>query len=300
MSRKTLVVLLGPTGVGKTELSLEMAEHMGSPILNCDSRQLYRDLRIGTAAPTPEQQQRVHHYFVGMLAINEYYSAARYEEQAMALLEQLFHNHDKVLLAGGAMLYIDAVCKGIDDIPTVSEQVRAQVKQELQEQGLAVLLSELKQRDPEYAAMVDPQNTRRVVHALEICRQTGRTYSSFRTHQSKERPFHILKIGLNRPRTELFERINRRVDQMMSDGMLDEARRLLPMRHENSLNTVGYKELFKAIDGDWPLDMAVERIKKNTRVYAKKQLTWFQKDTDIHWFHPDDKNAILKLIDEQP
>ncbi len=300
MSRKTLVVLLGPTGVGKTELSLEMAEHMGSPILNCDSRQFYRDLRIGTAAPTPEQQQRVHHYFVGMLAINEYYSAARYEEQAMALLEQLFHNHDKVLLAGGAMLYIDAVCKGIDDIPTVSEQVRAQVKQELQEQGLAVLLSELKQRDPEYAAMVDPQNTRRVVHALEICRQTGRTYSSFRTHQSKERPFHILKIGLNRPRTELFERINRRVDQMMSVGMLDEARRLLPMRHENSLNTVGYKELFKAIDGDWPLDMAVERMKKNTRVYAKKQLTWFQKDTDIHWFHPDDKNAILKLIDEQP
>ncbi len=300
MSRKTLVVLLGPTGVGKTELSLEMAEHMGSPILNCDSRQLYRDLRIGTAAPTPEQQQRVHHYFVGMLEINEYYSAARYEEQAMALLEQLFQTHDKVLLAGGAMLYIDAVCKGIDDIPTVSEQVRAQVKQELHEKGLAVLLSELKQRDPEYAAMVDPQNTRRVVHALEICRQTGRTYSSFRTHQSKERPFHILKIGLNRPRTELFERINRRVDQMMSDGMLDEARRLLPMRHENSLNTVGYKELFKAIDGDWPLDMAVERIKKNTRVYAKKQLTWFQKDTDIHWFHPDDKNAILKLIDEQP
>ncbi len=300
MSRKTLVVLLGPTGVGKTELSLEMAEHMGSPILNCDSRQFYRDLRIGTAAPTPEQQQRVHHYFVGMLAINEYYSAARYEEQAMALLEQLFHNHDKVLLAGGAMLYIDAVCKGIDDIPTVSEQVRAQVKQELHEKGLAVLLSELKQRDPEYAAMVDPQNTRRVVHALEICRQTGRTYSSFRTHQSKERPFHILKIGLNRPRTELFERINRRVDQMMSVGMLDEARRLLPMRHENSLNTVGYKELFKAIDGDWPLDMAVERMKKNTRVYAKKQLTWFQKDTDIHWFHPDDKNAILKLIDEQP
>ncbi len=300
MSQGTLVVLLGPTGVGKTELSLELAEHMGCPILNCDSRQLYRGLSIGTAAPTPEQQQRVRHYFVGTLELDEYYSAARYEAQALELLTELFRTHDKVLMSGGAMLYIDAVCKGIDDIPTVNEPTRAEVKKELQERGLTALFNELQQRDPEYAAQVDRQNTRRVVHALEICRQTGRTYTSFRTRETKPRPFRILKIGLNRPRAELFERINRRVDHMMEDGLIQETERLLPMRHQNALNTVGYKEMFKVLDGEWPLDMAVERLKKNTRVYAKKQLTWFQKDTDIHWFHPNDKEAIFKLIGEQP
>lgn len=294
----TLIVLLGPTGVGKTELSLEMAGRYGSPILNCDSRQLFRGLSIGTAAPTARQLERVQHYFVGTLDIHDYYSAARYEAECLQLLSTLFQSHNRLILSGGAMLYIDAVCRGIDDIPTIDEATREQVKKDLAERGLEALFAELQQLDPEYAAIVDRQNTRRVVHALELCRMTGKTYTSFRTNERKQRPFHILKIGLNRPREELFARINSRVDQMMADGLLEEARAMLPFREANALNTVGYKEMFKVIDGEWPLDMAVERMKKNTRVYAKKQLTWFAKDPDIHWFHPDDKEKIFNFIDQ--
>lgn len=294
----TLIVLLGPTGVGKTELSLEMAGRYGSPILNCDSRQLFRGLSIGTAAPTARQLERVQHYFVGTLDIHDYYSAARYEAECLQLLSTLFQSHNRLILSGGAMLYIDAVCRGIDDIPTIDEATREQVKKDLAERGLEALFAELQQLDPEYAAIVDRQNTRRVVHALELCRMTGKTYTSFRTNERKQRPFHILKIGLNRPREELFARINSRVDQMMADGLLEEARAMLPFRDANALNTVGYKEMFKVIDGEWPLDMAVERMKKNTRVYAKKQLTWFAKDPDIHWFHPDDKEKIFNFIDQ--
>ena len=294
----TLIVLLGPTGVGKTELSLEMAGRYGSPILNCDSRQLFRGLSIGTAAPTARQLERVQHYFVGTLDIHDYYSAARYEAECLQLLSTLFQSHNRLILSGGAMLYIDAVCRGIDDIPTIDEATREQVKKDLAERGLEALFAELQQLDPEYAAIVDRQNTRRVVHALELCRMTGKTYTSFRTNERKQRPFHILKIGLNRPREELFARINSRVDQMMAAGLLEEARAMLPFREANALNTVGYKEMFKVIDGEWPLDMAVERMKKNTRVYAKKQLTWFAKDPDIHWFHPDDKEKIFNFIDQ--
>lgn len=294
----TLIVLLGPTGVGKTELSLEMAERYSGPILNCDSRQLFRGLTIGTAAPTARQLERVRHYFVGTLDIHDYYSAARYEAECLHLLSSLFLSHSRLILSGGAMLYIDAVCQGIDDIPTIDEQTRLQVKQDLAERGLESLFMELQQLDPDYAAIVDRCNTRRVVHALELCRMTGKTYTSFRTHERKQRPFRILKIGLNRPREELFARINSRVDQMMADGLLEEARTMLPFRDANALNTVGYKEMFKVLDGEWPLDMAVERMKKNTRVYAKKQLTWFAKDPDIHWFHPQDKEEIFKFIDQ--
>lgn len=294
---KMLVVLMGPTAVGKTDLSLQLAEHLACPILNCDSRQIYRDLRIGTAAPTQQQLSRVKHYFVGTLALEEYYSAARYESDALQLSEKLFQTHDTLLMSGGSMLYIDAVCKGIDDIPTIDDRTRLLVKQRLEQEGLENLFQQLRQLDPEYANVVDRQNTRRVVHALEICLMTGKTYTSFRTNKRKERPFNILKIGLTRPREQLFERISLRVDDMMREGLLEEARQLLPYRHLNALNTVGYKEMFQVLDGVWESAMAVERLKKNTRVYAKKQMTWFQKDPEIHWFHPDERNQIRELID---
>ena len=280
---KTLIVLLGPTAVGKTDYALNLAEQMGSPIINADSRQLYRDLPIGTAAPTAAQQARVRHYFVGTLGITDYYSAARYEADVLQLLEELFQTHDRLLLSGGSMMYIDGVCNGIDDIPTIHEETRSLLRQRLAEEGLPRLAAELKLLDPEYYATVDLKNTKRIVHALEVCYQTGRTFTSFRTSTRKQRSFDIQKIGLRRQRADLFDRINRRVDQMMADGFLDEARRLLPFRNENALNTVGYKELFQVLDGTWDLPFAVERIKKNTRVYAKKQMTWFAHDPEINW-----------------
>ena len=282
-SDNELIVVLGPTAVGKTETALSMAERWGCPIINCDSRQIYKDMKIGTAAPTEEEMARVKHYMVGILALDEYYSAARYEEDVLRLLEQLFRDHRRVILSGGSMMYIDAVCNGIDDIPTVDGEVRETLKARLQSEGLDPLLAELKLLDPEHYARVDRKNTRRVVHALEICYTSGRPYSDFLKAHRKERPFRISKLGLRREREDLFGRINRRVDLMMEQGLMDEARKLYPYRHLNSLNTVGYKELFRVIDGEWPLDMAVERIKKNTRVYAKKQMTWFNKDTEIVW-----------------
>lgn len=281
---KTLLVLLGPTAVGKTELALNLAEAISSPIINADSRQLYRDLPLGTAAPTAAQQARVRHYFVGTLGITDYYSAARYEADVLALCEELFRTHDVLLLSGGSMMYIDAVCRGIDDIPTVETEVRQQLRERYNAEGLQPLLAELRLLDPEYYAQADLRNTRRILHALEICYQTGRTFTSFRTATPKPRPFRIVKVGLRRQREDLFLRINSRVDQMLADGFLEEARRLLPYREENALNTVGYKELFQVLDGNWELTFAAERIKKNTRVYAKKQMTWFAHDPDIHWF----------------
>ena len=291
---KTLFVLLGPTAVGKTELALQLAERIGSPILNADSRQIYRGLTIGTAAPTPEQLARVHHEFVGILDVTEYYSAARYEADVLRLTDQLFQTHDSLLLSGGSMMYIDAVCRGIDDIPTITSETREHLRQRLQTEGLDTLKAELRLLDPEYYAQADLKNTKRIVHALEVCYQTGRTFTSFRTATHKERPFRIVKLGLRRERADLFDRINRRVDQMIADGLLDEARRMLPYRHENALNTVGYKEMFQVLDGTWDLPFATERLKKNTRVYAKKQMTWFTKDTDIQWFHPDDTVSLFQ------
>ena len=295
---KTLVVLLGPTAVGKTDLALQLAEHLRCPIINADSRQLYKDLKIGTAAPTEQQLQRVQHYFVGTLDIDDYYSAARYEAEVMSLTEELFRSHATLLLTGGSMLYIDAVCRGIDDIPTIHEETRTLLRERLDKEGLDTLAQELRLLDPEYYATVDLKNTKRIVHALEVCYQTGRTFTSFRTATNKQRPFAILKIGLNRPRPELFERINKRVDAMISEGLLEETRALLPHREANALNTVGYKEMFQVLDGTWTLDFARERMKKNTRVYAKKQLTWFAHDTDIRWFHPDESESIIRYIDD--
>lgn len=295
---KRLVVLLGPTGVGKTELSLSLAEHLKSPILSADSRQLYADLQIGTAAPTADQLARVKHYFVGTLHLTDYYSAAQYEADVIREMERLFLDHDSLLLTGGSMMYIDAVCKGIDDIPTVDEETRRYMMEHYQKDGLEALQQELKELDPEHYEIVDLKNPKRVIHALEICRMTGKTYTSFRKAEIKERPFEVLSIGLNRPREELFQRINSRVDQMMADGLLQEVQQVLPYRNENSLNTVGYKELFAYLDGNCTLDFAIEKIKKNTRVYAKKQLTWFKKNEQIHWFHPDEKEKIIRFIDE--
>lgn len=275
---------------------MDIAKHFGIPIINADSRQIYRELKIGTARPTDEQIQAVRHYFVGTLGLDDYYSASLFEQQVLQLLDQLFQTSDYALLTGGSMMYIDAVCDGIDDIPTIDEETRRLMKKRLADEGLEALCEELRRLDPEYYEIVDRQNPRRVVHALEICTMTGKTYTSFRRCERRQRPFRIVKIALNRPREELYERINRRVDQMMSDGLLDEARALYPKKELNALNTVGYKELFDYLDGRWPLEEAVERIKGNTRRYARKQLTWYKKDKQIRWFHPDDKQSIIDYI----
>ena len=275
---------------------MDIAKHFGIPIINADSRQIYREMKIGTARPTDEQIQAVRHYFVGTLGLDDYYSASLFEQQVLQLLDQIFQTSDYALLTGGSMMYIDAVCDGIDDIPTIDEETRRLMKQRLADEGLEALCEELRRLDPEYYEIVDRQNPRRVVHALEICTMTGKTYTSFRRRERRQRSFRIVKIALNRPREELYERINRRVDQMMSDGLLDEARALYPKKELNALNTVGYKELFDYLDGRWPLEEAVERIKGNTRRYARKQLTWYKKDEQIRWFHPDDKQSIIDYI----
>ena len=295
-SKPLLVVLLGPTGVGKTDLCIRLADTFHVPIINADSRQIFAEIPIGTAAPTKEQLARVKHYFVGTHHLQDYYSASMFEQDALNIIQNEFLSHPCALMSGGSMMYIDAVCNGIDDIPTVDDQTRTWMKRRLAEEGLPDLVQELKELDPEHYSIVDKQNPRRVVHALEICHMTGKTYTSFRTNSKKERPFRILKIGLNRPREELYDRINRRVDQMMADGWLDEARSVYPLRHLNALNTVGYKELFLYFDGTWPLEEAVERIKGNTRRYMRKQLTWFKRDPEIHWFTPDETDEIVALV----
>lgn len=296
--KSKLFVLIGPTGVGKTELSLSMAEFLNTPIFNADSRQIFRDLPIGTAAPTAEQQQRVKHYFVGTHSLTDYYSAAQYEADVLAALDRHFNQegHQNALLTGGSMMYIDAVCKGIDDIPTVDDETRRILMDRYEEVGLEQLNQELKVLDPEYYNIVDHKNPKRVIHALEICYMTGKPYSSFRTNQPKERPFEIIKIGLRRDREELYERIHLRVDEMIRQGLIDEVKRVAEYRHTNALNTVGYKEIFNYLDGTWDLATAIEKIKQNTRIYSRKQMTWFKRDTSIHWFHPDDHNGINELI----
>ena len=292
----TLIVLIGPTGVGKTELSLSIAEHFQTCIISSDSRQLYADLKIGTAAPTSEQLKRVPHHFVGTLELTDYYSAAQYETEVITKLEELFKKNDVVVLTGGSMMYVDAICKGIDDIPTVDKETRETMIRHYEEEGLEKLCSELKLLDPEYYQIVDLKNPKRVIHALEICYMTGKTYTSFRTQSTKKRPFHIIKIGLTRNREELYDRINRRVDEMMEEGLLEEAKGVYPYKHLNSLNTVGYKEMFMYLDGEWTLDFAIEKIKQNSRIYSRKQMTWFKRDTDITWFHPDQKEEIMNHI----
>ncbi len=294
----TLVVITGPTGVGKTDTAISIAQALSAEIISADSRQLYRDIPIGTAAPTAVQQSLVPHHFVGTLGLEEYYSAAQFESDVMQLLPQLFERSPYAVMCGGSMLYIDAVCKGIDDIPTISDEIRQQVYAEYEQYGLDYMLNRLQTLDPEHYAVVDKKNHKRVVHAVEICLQAGCSYTSLRTNKAKERPFRIVKIGLNMPREQLFDRINRRVWAMVEAGLLEEARRVYPMRHLNSLNTVGFKEMFAYFDGTMDYDTAVARIQKNTRVYAKKQLTWYAKDKDMQWFVPGDP-AIIEYIKSQ-
>lgn len=294
-----LVVLIGPTAVGKTATSLAIAKHFDCPIISADSRQMYRGLEIGTAAPTPEELSRQKHYFVGQLSPGEYYSAARYEQQVLQLLEQEFPKHPTMLLSGGSMMYIDAVCKGIDDIPTVDAETRQMVKERFEREGLETLCSELRLLDSTYYAEADIKNPKRVMHALEICYMTGKPYSSFRSGEKRKRPFNIIKIGLRRERDELYARISQRVDKMIADGLIDEARRFYHLKEHNSLNTVGYKELFKVFDGEWELPFAIEKIKQNTRIYSRKQMTWYRRDDEIEWFHPDNIQDIISYIESK-
>lgn len=294
-----LIVITGPTGVGKTDLSIELAEHYGTEIINADSRQIYAEMSIGTAAPTKEQMERVKHHFVATKHIGDYYSASMYEQEVLKLLDADSRENEIMILSGGSMLYIDAVCNGIDDIPTIREDIRQMMKQRLANEGLEALVEELKQLDPEYGKIVDEHNTRRVIHALEICHQTGSTYTSFRTGKKKQRPFRIIKIGLTCQRELLYERINQRVVRMIEAGLVEEVRSLLPYRYENALNTVGYKEIFKYIDGEISLDEAIRQIQSNSRQYARKQLTWYKRDEEMKWFENAKAEDIIEYINNR-
>ena len=296
---KRLIVLLGPTGVGKTALSLNLAEHFNSSIISADSRQFFRGLEIGTAAPTVEQKERVPHCLVGMLDVTDYYSASEFEQEALKIIEQEHASSDVVIATGGSMLYLDALCNGIDEVPTIDESLRKELYELYEKEGLEPIRLQLKVLDPDFYNIVDLKNYKRVIHALEVCLMTGKPYSSFRTNTKKVRPFQVVKVGLMRNREELYDRINQRVDMMMDAGLLAEAQSFYPQRHLNSLNTVGYKELFNYIDGEWILDFAIEKIKQNTRIYSRKQMTWFKRDNDINWINlseVSEEEALERIV----
>lgn len=293
---KTLIVIVGPTGVGKTELCLKVAEAFGTVIVNADSRQIFKEIPVGTAAPTIAERRKIRHYFVGNLHIDQYYNASMFENDVIALLDTLFKEKDYVIMSGGSMMYVDAVCNGIDDIPTVDSATRSKVMREYEEKGLDYICGRLEELDPEYYSIVDKRNPKRVIHAVEICLSTGRTYTSFRVNAKKDRPFNIIKVGLTLDREQLYERIDGRVDRMVADGLIQEAEKMYPYRNLNSLNTVGYKELFDYFDGKCTLEEAVFRIKCDTHKYCRKQLTWFKRDKDIHWFSPNNVEEIINYI----
>lgn len=296
---KSLLLILGPTGVGKTELSLRVAEHFGCPIVNCDSRQIFRGIPIGTAAPTAEEQARVKHYFIATRELEEDYNAGQFERDAIALLDDLFKSHDVVVMTGGSMLYADAVCHGLDDLPAVPPDIRTQVQRGYEEKGLYWLQTEVQRLDPAYWEEVDRQNPARLMHCVELCLTTGKAYSSLRTNTRRERPFRIIKIGLERPRALLYARIDERVKQMIAEGLVEEARAVYPKRALNSLQTVGYRELFAYFDGEYDLDRAIELIQQNTRHYAKRQLTWFRRDKEIVWLNAEeDYEKNIASIDD--
>lgn len=295
---KRLIVLLGPTGVGKTALSIDLAKLIGTIIISADSRQIFKGLEIGTAAPDKAQLSEVQHFLVGKLNISDYYSASEFEQDALQIITRQHSLHDTIIATGGSMMYIDALCNGIDDVPTIDEGLRQEIYATFEREGLEPIRAQLKMLDPDFYDEVDLKNHKRVIHALEVCLMTGKPYSSFRTKTRKARPFEIIKIGLMRNREELYERINTRVDKMMEAGLLDEAKKYYPKRHLNSLNTVGYKELFKYLNGEWTLDFAIEKIKQNTRIYSRKQMTWFKRDKEINWINLSDtteENAMEQI-----
>jgi len=296
---KFLVVISGPTGIGKTAVSIKVAQHFCTEIVSCDSRQIYRELSIGTAVPSPEELSAVPHHFIHSHSVRESYNASRYETEALQLLEKLFLKNNILLLVGGSMLYVDAICKGIDAMPDADLEIRATLKKQLEQEGLESLRLQLKQLDPEYYQNVDLKNPNRIVHALEISLLTGKPYSSFLSKTPKERPFNILKIGLNCDREILHRRINLRVDQMVENGLIAEARKLYPYRSLNALNTVGYRELFSFFDGDISREKAIELIKRNSRRYARKQLTWFRRDDEMQWFEPGQIPEIIDCISQR-
>lgn len=293
---KTLFVIVGPTGVGKTSLCLKVAEHLNTVIINADSRQVFKEIPVGTAAPTKDERKSIRHFFVGNLHINEYYNASKYEQDVLKLLNILFKYKDNVIMSGGSMMYVDAVCKGIDDIPSVDDNIRKTLQERFDKEGLSGISKELALLDPDYYAIVDKNNHKRIIHALEICLSTGKPYSSFRKNTTKERPFRIIKIGLNMDRQRLYERIDLRVEQMIHDGLIQEAQNVYEYKDLNALNTVGYKETFEYLDGLCTLENAIFRIKSNTHKYCRKQLTWFRRDPNIHWFSPDNIEEIINYI----
>lgn len=295
---KRLIVLLGPTGVGKTDLSIKIARHFQTSVISCDSRQIYREMRIGTAIPSAEQLAAVPHFFIHTLSVKDYFNSWQFEQQALEKIRELHHTAEVVLMAGGSMMYIDAVCKGIDDIPSIDPDLRMQLMERMEKEGLETIRSLLRKLDPVFYEQVDLNNAKRVLHAVEVCMMAGKPYSALRTNSPKEREFDILKIGLNREKSELYDRINKRVDRMLEEGLEEEAHSLYPLRHLNPLNTVGYKEFFEYFDGQIDYPEAIRLIKRNSRRYAKKQLSWFRRDPDIHWFHPDDKKGIFRLMEE--
>lgn len=300
----TLLVLLGPTGVGKTEWSIRIASALNCSIVSADSRQIYRGMRIATAAPTSEQQEQIPHYFVGTFSPETYYSASNYEQDVISLLNELFAVQPVVILSGGSMMYIDALCKGMDELPTVDETLRRELQELYQREGLDPIRRQLKILDPLFYDQVDLKNPKRVIHALEICLMSGRPYSAMRTRPEKKRAFRIVKIGFTRDRNELYNRINHRVDAMVEEGIVEEARGFYPQRHLNALNTVGYKELFQYFDGEWTLVQAIDKIKQHSRNYARKQLTWFNKDQEIHWINlsesePDVMSEVMRLLEQE-
>ncbi|MFO7844357.1 MAG: tRNA (adenosine(37)-N6)-dimethylallyltransferase MiaA [Bacteroidales bacterium] len=296
---KTLIVILGPTGIGKTDLSIEIAQELGTEIISSDSRQIYQELKIGTAVPTDEQLKKVKHHFIGNQSIYDYYNASMFEFEVLGLLDELYQNYNQVVMTGGSGMYINAVCDGIDELPTIDKQLRDELIQKYKDEGIESLRIQLKMLDPESYQKIDLRNPKRILKALEVSIQTGKPYSSFLTQPNKQRPFKILKIGLQRDRDELYERINLRVDQMVEEGLVEEARKYYKDRHLNSLNTVGYKELFEHFSGNISLDKAIELIKRNSRHYAKRQMSWFKRDDTIHWFHPDKKDEIIDFIKSQ-
>lgn len=291
----TLIVIVGPTGVGKSAIGLQLAKHYQTEIISADSRQIYKELRIGTAVPSASELAQIIHHFIQTKSVVEYYNVSEYETDVIKLLNERFVEKNPLLLVGGSMMYIDTVCKGIDDIPTVDPEIRKDVIEWYNKNGIEALRQRLQQTDPVYYAIVDQNNPKRMLHAVEVHQMTGAPISSFRKNTVKERPFKIVKIGINQDRKMLYERINQRVDQMMERGLLEEVKSVYQYRNLNSLNTVGYKELFLFLDGNCSLEESVDLIKRNSRKYARKQLTWFRRDNDINWFEPNQIDQIIEF-----